>query len=111
LRHASIFILHPAFHLGEQRIDETSSRLHHRFKIGVLRVEIAEHVGVIDIRVGRIAKPSVTIFDGDAVMRDAVRYAPRDRDVRKIGWHRPWIGCGNVRSPYRPHPRSRDGMI
>ena len=78
LRHAGVVVLHPAFHLGEQRVDEPSMRLHRRFEIGVLRVEIAEHVRVVDLRIGGIAKPGVRVFDGDAMMRDAVRHAPRD---------------------------------
>jgi len=44
-----------------------------------------------------------------AMMRDAVRDALRDWDVRKIGWHGYGRDAGVRASPYRPRLRSRDG--
>jgi hypothetical protein len=85
LRHAGIVVFHPAFHLGEQCVDKLSTRLHCRFEIGVLSVEIREHVWIVDLRVGGVAKPSVSIFNGDAMMGEAVRHTPCDGDIRKIG--------------------------
>ena len=59
-------------------------RLHRRFEIGVLRVEIAENVRVVDLRVGGIAKPGVGVFDGDTMKRDPVGQASGDWGRRKV---------------------------
>ena len=85
LRHARIVVLHPALHLGEQRVDQLPMRFHRRFETGVLRFEIAEHVAVVDLRISRVAKPGVRVFDGHAMMREAVGDTRRDGDVRTIG--------------------------
>ncbi len=82
LRNAGIVILHPAFHLGEDGVDEFLMRLHLRFEIRILGVEIGQHIGIGDIRITGIAQPRVRILDRDAMAREAVRHTFGNRDFR-----------------------------
>ncbi len=66
-------LLDAALHLLEQGLDELGMRLHRRFEIGVLGLEIGQHRLVLDLRIGRILQPGIGILDRIAVAFVAIR--------------------------------------
>jgi hypothetical protein len=48
-------------------------RLHRRFEIGVLGLEVGEHIGVVDLGIALVLQPEIRILDRVAVALVAVR--------------------------------------
>ena len=66
-------LLKPALHLLVQGLDERCMRLHRRLEIGVLGLEIGEHVLVLDLGIEGILQPGIGILDRVAVAFVAIR--------------------------------------
>jgi hypothetical protein len=62
-RDRGIVLLDAAAHLLEQSLDQRLVRLHRRFEIGVLGLQIVEHVLVIDLGIARSRSQCIGILD------------------------------------------------
>jgi hypothetical protein len=71
-RHRRIVLLDAPPHLLEQCIDQRPVRLHRRFEIGILGLQIVEHVLVIDLGIARVAQPRIRVLHLYAVALVAV---------------------------------------
>jgi len=72
-RHRRIVFLDPPLHLLEQLVDQRPVRLRPGLEIGILGLEVGEHLLVGDVGVALVAKPGVWVFDRDPVMLVFVR--------------------------------------
>jgi hypothetical protein len=48
-------------------------RLHRRLEIGILGLEVGEHIGVVDLGIGLVLQPEPGVLDGEAVALIFVR--------------------------------------
>ena len=87
-----IVLLDAALHLFEQGFGERGMGRHGGFEVGILGVEIIEHIGVGDVRVAGIADPRPRIVDRDAVVG-------RRRGTLGGGRRGGQLGQLNLRSP------------
>ena len=84
-RDRAVVFLDAALHLLEQRFDQRRVRLHRRFEIGVLGLQIVEHVLVIDLGIALVAKPGIGVLDADRRGARSCRGAVR-RAAGREGW-------------------------
>ena len=78
LGHRAVVLLDTRAHLGEQGFGEGCLRRHLGFEIGVLRLDVVQHVLVVDGGIGLVVEPVIRVFDGDPVAGVAVRALFRD---------------------------------
>ena len=71
-RDRAVVLLDPPLHLLEQLVDQRLVLRLPALEIGVLGLQIGEHVGVIDLRIFGIAQPVPRVLDRDAVAFVAV---------------------------------------
>ena len=79
LRNRGVVLLDTATHFREQRVCQRGLACHFRFEIGVLRLDVIEHVLVVHHRIGLVVEPVIRVFDGDPVHGVGVRALLRDR--------------------------------
>ncbi len=67
LGHGRIVFLDARAHLGEQRLGEGLLPFHLGFEIGVFRLHVGKHIGIVHGGIGLVVEPVVGVFHGDAV--------------------------------------------
>ena len=67
-RHAAFVRLLAALEFGEDRLYQPLMRHHHRVEVGVLGVQIGQHIGILHVRIAIVLQPAIGVFESDAVI-------------------------------------------